>query len=287
MKTLERKTGTVLFIDILGMSALTTNEVTVLPECYEAWKIIKDPSPQMLAAKILSQFRENLHNIINIFGSSIEVAQLSDCAFLWSEDAETLLKASHNLMILNLETCILSRGAIAYGEIIISHSPYNFGKFIVGDAATKAAKLESKCKGMRILLDDSFIENITAELKSKISIEGFSLINQIRNEFSNELVNEFIWYIVDKIELISEDLNSNAAATKYTLKIIKNTLINPKIAWNLASPDGTRHVDCFIAGLIAFETKLRIFCQSQSLLSHEKTLDNLKALLDQTRFNPS
>jgi hypothetical protein len=74
--------GAVFFVDILGIGALTRGRVTLLTEDYEAHgiKSSKNKNTHFFSAKLLIKFRKILNNLKN--NKDIQVAQLSDCAFI-------------------------------------------------------------------------------------------------------------------------------------------------------------------------------------------------------------
>ena len=84
--------GAVFFVDILGIGALTRGRVTLLPEDYEAHgiKSSKNRNEHYFSAKLLIKFRKVLNNLKK--NKDIKVAQLSDCAFIWSEKPIPLKK---------------------------------------------------------------------------------------------------------------------------------------------------------------------------------------------------
>ena len=173
--------GAVLFIDMLGFNALTSGELILGHEELYAWDIdLKEDEPhQQLAAKLLIDFRKVLKRINQKF-SSVNVAQLSDCAFLWSADVDMLATVGRYLMQDAVSKGLLCRGGLATGSI---HEPdkldHALGAFIVGDAVTRAVKYENAGKGMRIFTDKETAEYIL----EKSTDEKFKqLLNPLNGE---------------------------------------------------------------------------------------------------------
>ena len=77
--------GAVLFIDVLGISALTkAKKDTVTKEDFAAFGQTKRVSlrNQVFCAVLLTRLRRNLRSGTR---RKLRIAQLSDCAFIWSD----------------------------------------------------------------------------------------------------------------------------------------------------------------------------------------------------------
>jgi len=133
--------GAVLFVDMLGFSALTRGKLKLSESEYTPWKTRPEGNfpHQLLAAQILLAFRKILMRTGRRF-KTVKLAQLSDCAFLWSEDLGAVTDAGRFLMHEAIDAGLLCRGGLAFGDI---HEPNKIdrtiGAFIVGDAVTRAA----------------------------------------------------------------------------------------------------------------------------------------------------
>ena len=92
---------------------------------------------------------------------TVNMAQLSDCAFIWSTDVRSLVNASRSLMWSCTRRGLLCRGGIAFGEIVEpDKEDRTIGRFVVGEAVTKAAGLERVGKGCRIFSDVDLPSNL-------------------------------------------------------------------------------------------------------------------------------
>lgn len=199
MISIKHKPCAVLFIDLLGMGALTTGKIQIPDKCYEAWGII-EKSTQMLAARILVQFRDNLDAIRHNF-PEVNIAQLSDGAFIWSSDIKKLLFACHDLMQINARTGIFCRGGMSYGDVITTEDPIPFGQFILGDAVTRAVSLESMGKGARIFLDSNLHNEITLLFPEVFKLNTNEIMVEIVNHFNGDYCYELRWYATHDLSI--------------------------------------------------------------------------------------
>jgi hypothetical protein len=251
--------GTVLFVDILGFGALTNHEFQVSSDLIEDFNIIyhvdgleseNTTTNQLIAAWTLSKFREIL-NYVNSRYPTIEIAQLSDCAFLWSDDHSAILKAANLLMWRLLTTGIMARGGLASGTIIVHKdtSPH-LGKFILGDAATRAVALEGKGKGCRIFTDSNSVALFHQHFPGKktASSQRYGIMNQIFAPITNPLdfsvTDEFKWYLyadISKLDEQNHEFNPYAESLTmgYLICLLRSS---PYFAWNCATNAGVIHV---------------------------------------------
>ena len=243
MQYLNRITGAVFFIDILGIGALTQNKIDLKFEDFDLWlsPLGLEHDNQTLAASILGEFRRILNDVNQQF-PNVTIAQLSDCAFVWSEDISDIVVASNNLMSECISNGILCRGGLSFGEIIETTQNYDLGRFIVGQAATNAVKLEGIAKGARILMDQGFpIEfwEQNKDLRSRMEPMFQPFINPL--DFIT--YDEYKWYLVpfisDDIEDLSvADTNYRLSLTKRRLKLASAVRHNEKYNWNSRSVQG-------------------------------------------------
>ncbi|WP_018676229.1 adenylate/guanylate cyclase domain-containing protein [Riemerella columbina] len=164
MEDIKNYEGAVFFVDILGISALTNGAIPLKNEDFKPWlNDRKLYTNQFLGASILTEFRKLLSSIKGK-NSKITITQLSDCAFIWSEDILEVLVFCSKFMHQAIKNGILCRGGLAYGEIIETKQPHNLGRFILGDAVTQAAKLESQSKGCRVLINRGLPETLSLKV---------------------------------------------------------------------------------------------------------------------------
>ena len=146
--------GAVLFVDILGIGELTSGDsIKITQADFEAICVSTNHSisNQTYCAFLLSSFRRTLAGL-NTKG--ISVSQLSDCAFLWSEQPNLILSSARKLMWKNLRAGVLCRAGLSYGQIVQPDATNRkIGHFVCGDAVTRAAHLETRGKGARIFVD--------------------------------------------------------------------------------------------------------------------------------------
>ncbi|MCE0975536.1 hypothetical protein [Pseudomonas putida] len=236
--------GAVLFVDMLGFSALTRGKLNLGTDEYKPWKIAPkgDFPHQLLAAQILLTFRKALMRTSRTF-KAVKVAQLSDCAFLWSEDVGAVVDAGRHLMHEAALTGLLCRGGLAVGDI---HEPnkvnHSIGAFIVGDAVTRAATYETMGKGMRVFTDADSASYILERRHDAI-------FKPLVNPLVGDTVDEWQWYAP------GGSLQAERNVTKLRSKL--NTLVgchtmlrySPKFAWNATTPEGCRQLACSIVAV--------------------------------------
>lgn len=242
----------VFFVDILGFTSLTKGQVKGITQIdYEAWGVdgnVEHPY-SLLAATILVEFRNVLLKLKNQV-SDLRIAQLSDCAFIWSEDVTELLKGVHWLMwAMVKDKGILCRGGMAYGEVVTVENENNeLGAFIVGDAVSKAAKNEGRLKGPRITIDDDFPYAVWNHSRNAHCLEYIScdLFHPIQSEINMDVVDEYRWYLCD-YEFINTstyppDYFQRVELTKKRLTLANVLRYHPRMGWNSRGIDGLVHL---------------------------------------------
>jgi len=235
--------GVVLFVDMLGFSALTRGGLKLTAAELIPWNVDPDGdfSNQILATKIIIAFRQVLAKTKKRYGQ-IKVAQLSDCAFLWSSDAALVAKAGKYLLREAASIGLLCRGGLAYGDI---HEPdklnHSLGAFVVGDAVTRAAISESMGKGMRVFTDSDTATYFSANCPQ----ESFK---ELENPLTGEIVDEWQWYALSRSDL--EGRRSTLETALLNLATWHATLrYSPRLAWSATSSEGSRQISCSIAAI--------------------------------------
>jgi len=244
----------VFFVDILGFSALTKGLVQgIKTEDYEAWGLtdLDCQNHSFLAASILLEFRDVLFSL-NQYFPNIKVAQISDCAFIWCEDVETLLRGVHYFMWTAMkEKGILCRGGLAYGEIVeVPNVDYELGAFVVGDAVTRAAKNEGRLKGPRITIDETFPAAVWDAMddNSAITFLSSDLFHDILSLVDMTEVDEYRWYLFDEAFLagrsnIQLNFKGYVELTKQRLKLANVLKYHPRMGWNARNKEGRVHLE--------------------------------------------
>ncbi|MBS1504854.1 MAG: hypothetical protein JST32_22530, partial [Bacteroidetes bacterium] len=127
--------GAVLYIDMLGFSALTNGEVQLEESDYLHW-LNGTPHPhsnQFFAGMLLVKFREILMSLQREV-KGVTVSQLSDCCFIWSKQIDQVVTFAFKFMHVALKNGLLCRGGMAYGQIIETGREHRLGRFILGTA---------------------------------------------------------------------------------------------------------------------------------------------------------
>ncbi len=243
MQLLNKYQGTVFFVDILGIGALTKNQIKLESSDFDLWLNHHnlEHNNQYLAAALLAEFREILIELQNEF-ENVKFSQLSDCAFIWSESTTDVIIVAQNFMTRAIKRGILCRGGMSFGEIIETQKDHRIGRFIVGEAVTNAVKLESTSKGARVLIDENLPNQFWREHESfaqKLS----PIFSEFTNPLDFNIYDEFKWYLIPhlgleigNLETLSKDEKLNY--TKERLKLASEVRVSPKFNWNTKSKEG-------------------------------------------------
>ena len=247
--SLQSYDGAVFHVDILGFSALTNGAIDGISDSvYKAWGLNspEEKNHSFLAATILLEFRAALLELHEAF-PHVRIAQISDCAFIWSKDLFELLQAVHFFMWHTiLDKGILCRGGLAYGEIISVDNESDFlGAYIVGDAVTRAAHNERLLKGCRIAMDVEFAQDFwihvdNSKLTPQIQVE---LFNEVKSLIDMSSVDEYRWYICDPDSMCNNGgkiltYKDCTSVTKERMRLANTLKHHPRMGWNAVNKDG-------------------------------------------------
>jgi hypothetical protein len=237
MHLIHKFEGAVFFVDILGIGFLTQNQIKLDEDDYRPWldKYHLEYNAQHLSAAILSEFREILNQLKHEF-PNVKFAQLSDCAFIWSENITSVVIIVSRLMNKCVKNGILCRGGMTFGEIIETKQNLDLGKFIVGDAVSRAVKLEGLAKGARVLIDQELptkLWHYDEKFRNKINPLFVPFVNQL----DYITYDEFKWYLVPVLSQSIDNLDNisdleRVAFTKERLKLAVNVMCSPRFNWN-------------------------------------------------------
>lgn len=267
MEFAKKIEGAVFFIDILGFGALTRDQITLSEKDFQPWLEsykqnldFVEYNNQFLAASILSSFRNILNDLKNCY-PDVKVAQLSDCAFIWSENISDIVLFANNFMCRAIREGLLCRGGMSYGEIIETETNENnsLGKFILGKAVSNAVELEKAPKGCRILIDEdfpSYLSDHDRHFASQIS----DMFQPFINPLNYSVYDEFKWYLIP-------DMNKNTFLTGITIdKSVQWTIerlslaaelrFGPKYSWNDSSREGFVQIKASIDFLTEWDEKI-------------------------------
>jgi hypothetical protein len=243
MDIISKFDGAVFFVDILGISALTNNKMTLTEDDYCHWldQHGKEYTDQYLAASILTEFRQILIELNQTF-QNVTVSQLSDCAFVWSRNITDIVLFASKFMTTAINRGLLCRGGLTYGEIIETNQNHDLGRFIVGKAVTDAAKLEGVAKGARVLIDQDFPNNLWKQDKN-FAERTIPLFAPFTNPLDYTDYDEFKWYLCPDLSSNVNDLSilsneEKITLTKSRLKIANQVRCAPKFNWNSKSKEG-------------------------------------------------
>jgi len=229
---LKEYAGAVFFVDILGVGALTQGKIEISEEDFLAhnFKYSNRFSNHQFCAKLLLKFRRILVSATKDV-KNIKVAQLSDCAFIWSNDPDVVVNVARDIMWKAVLGGILCRGGLANGQIVEPEKiNTKLGMFICGGAVTDAVRLEGAGKGARVFIK----QELVSELKN-IPAEAFvprkSLI-----DFST--IDEFKWYRYPEVIKSANENSNKKLIMEGIIKLIAMLHYSPKYRWNASNPLG-------------------------------------------------
>ncbi|MBA7587347.1 hypothetical protein ES708_29376 [subsurface metagenome] len=288
MQYINKINGAVFFVDILGIGALTQNQISLEDEDFKDWldQYDLDYNNQNLSASILGKFRYLL-NKLNDKLESVTIAQLSDCAFIWSENISEVVIAANNFMTEAVLSGILCRGGLSFGEIIETTQNYKLGRFIVGEAVTRAVKLEGIAKSSRILIDQEFPHEFWKQNKS-LCEKLQPLFVPFVNPLDFITYDEFKWYLVPDLDETIADLrlineSCKIDLTKKRLRLASLVRLSPMYFWNTRSSQGLVQLKATInfmseSGLL--EIKHSFGWTDVASKRSFKIIDNVKKLIE-------
>lgn len=236
--------GAVLFIDMLGFSALTRGMLSLGEAECEPWKVdaTNTARHQLLAAQLLLAFRRTLTRTKNAF-ERLKIAQLSDCAFLWSGDVGSVTDAGRYLMQEAALLGLLCRGGLAFGDV---HEPnkvrHSLDAFIVGDAVTRAATYEAVGKGTRIFTDAETGEHV---LKARPNETFQPFINPL----TGDVVDEWSWYEPTRQLRYERDPMTIRREVERLAGCHAMLRYSPKLAWSATTAEGRRQIACSVVAV--------------------------------------
>lgn len=258
--------GAVCFLDLLGIGELTRKRVELQDADYEAHGIRKTGirTEQGFCANLLVKFRRVLRTTKGAY-PVVQVAQLSDSAFLWSEQPLQLAKAVAHCMRTTVLEGLLCRGGISYGDIIEpDRVNRTIGHFVAGEAVTKAVELESAGKGCRIFSD--------ARLPRKVDLGHFHTapFGPLKNPLDGSVTDEFRWYVLGNRTRSSDRLEIERFETACgLLEMVALLKYSPLFRWNITSPQGEVQVASSIESISRF---VKFFTGSDEYLFQSESL---------------
>lgn len=237
---LQKINGAVFFVDILGFGALTQNKIKLSAEDFKSWGIPRHlkKDNQSLAATILVDFRKILSNL-SLEYNDVTISQLSDCAFIWSENIKDVIIVAHKIMWNCLESGILCRAGLSCGEIIETSQNNELGRLIAGKAVSDAVKLEGLAKGARIMIDQDVYRALFEYDRAFCNKISF-LFRSVTNPLDYNTYDEFKWYYVPELNQINNPFDDGFIinVTKARLKLVLKLRMHPRFSWNSKSKEG-------------------------------------------------
>lgn len=239
--------GGVFFVDILGFGALTQNKITLDDADFTAWNIPShlEKDNQSLAATILVEFRSILMGLEKRY-PGVTIAQLSDCAFVWSKNIRDVIIVAHDIMWAALNAGILCRAGLSCGEIIETSEKNRLGRLIAGEAVSNAVKLEGIAKGARIMIDADVYHNLF-EYDKAFCNKIYKLFQPVVNPLDFQDYDEFKWYYIPKLDVNTISLSEAdetyvLEATKSRLKLAAKLRVHPRFSWNSKGKEGRAQI---------------------------------------------
>lgn len=236
--------GAVLFIDMLGIGALTRGKIPLSEAEYAPWSVVAAETGRhhILGAKLLMQFRRSLLHSAKIW-KAVKVAQLSDCAFLWSQDPVAVINIAREVMWHATRAGLLCRAGLAYGQIVEPDKVNrSLGQFILGDAVTRAVGFEGSGKGARVFCDSEVAHEVLK--RCSFRHEPFA---PLRNPLDGIVIDEFRWYMLPAtVEKHNYEMQASFGSALALLELITTLRYSPRLNWNCLSHEGRIQVACSI-----------------------------------------
>lgn len=230
--------GAVLFIDILGFGALTSGHGTISVQDFLAHGFSdRAISNQMFSAFILSKFRKQLIEVRDK-SDKVSVSQLSDCAFIWSSDADAVLEFARDIMWKLSSVGVFCRAGLSYGEILEPEkTALSIGDYICGSAVTKAVRNEGMGKGARVFVDEKF--------PSQCSPYQSDAFKPRISKVDYRIVDEFCWFLYPnpmEASYPSHQENAKKERARFIIELVGKYLYDPRYSWNTISRQGTTQI---------------------------------------------
>jgi hypothetical protein len=270
--------GAVFFVDMLGINALTQKKVSLTDMDYKARGILKTlgKNEQVFCAKLLMKFRACLGEAKR-HHQRVKVAQLSDCAFVWSKDVSAVVQAAQDLMWSFARSGLLCRGGISYGEIVEPDKvATSLGHFVLGAAATDAVDHEKKGKGFRVFANEEIVKRATVK---DIDLRAFG---QLKNPLDGSVVQEFRWYFQGTPASRDVDVKTKIKSVLEVTSLLRHSAL---FNWNASSGLGLQQLNCSIDSLasavvlLAEGTHYRFATQKMINVVEDRTEKSQKAFL--------
>lgn len=261
---MKEYTGAVFFVDILGIGALTQEKIKISKDDFTAHKFNYEESfsNHQFCAKLLLKFRRILTlSTANI--KKIKVAQLSDCAFIWSEDPNMVINVARDIMWRSLTSGILCRGGIARGQIVEPDKiNRKLGMFICGGAVSDAVGLEGSGKGARVFINPDLVPEA-----DKIPDTAFT---PRKSHIDFKMVDEFKWYNYQNDISSPHYRPDKEEKIAGIISLISMLMYSPKYSWNDSSDLGRAQLASSIEIISLELNKLNINCEYENLISQPR-----------------
>lgn len=241
--------GTVLFVDMLGVSKLTLGEFSISIDEYLPWGDSSNyRGNTSLSFALYKEFQELIGSLSR--KHKLNIFLLSDNAFVWSKNTVKVVKFCAEFMQKATKLGLLCRGGMCYGGII---EDMNEGKqILLGDAVTGAVKLEGKAKGSRILINQELpLQAHQCNAKFSLKFQNH-LFKPFTNYLDYEVYDEFKWYSVHFAYLIKpirsfiHEQHEQLNATIEQQMLINALVLSPRFSWNCLTAEGRVHVKATI-----------------------------------------
>lgn len=283
---MKEYTGAVFFVDILGVGALTQGKIEISDRDFSAHNFSYDSnfSEHQFCAKLLLKFRRILTSATTDV-RNVKVAQLSDCAFIWSDDPDIVVNVARDIMWKSVLGGLLCRGGLANGQIVEPDKiNTKLGMFICGGAVTDAVRLEGTGKGARVF--------VKQELVSELKVIPQSAFVPRKSLIDFSTIDEFKWYrYPDLINSPYEKLDKKSVVLEIS-KLIAMLRYSPKYIWNASSFLGrvqlASSIDIISSETIKLAKNLELQFEYENIINnlndrseekHKKNLTNLHKII--------
>ena len=171
-----------------------------------------------------------------------------------------------------IKSGVLCRGGIAYGNIVEpDRVNTSLGRFVLGEAATKAVDMEKSGKGCRIFSDVDLPSEISG--KKLFRHEPF---HGNKNPNDCSITDEFRWYLFPNgISNHEYHDRNNKASVLAIMKAVSMLKYSPMFGWNVSNRAGeiqvASSIDTLTSGVSILAPELNYNMPSEYLIGHLKS----------------
>lgn len=234
----------VAYLDILGVGALTQNQVIISTHPKLPAKPVD--SNMALAFYLMNSFYNAIGEMQKKYGVTFSI--LSDSAFIWSEDPLAVAKSVAHINHKLIHSGVMCRSGLTYGDFALDLNTTTGTQIVAGDAVSKAVALEKSGKGIRCFIDQDFPKCLPERIhKCYLSSQLFT---PAYNYAQFSVVDVFNWHLMPYMCDMSRcDNRCKTFIREKVFLAMQRLLHSPLYSWNDCTPSGRTHLAGTISNL--------------------------------------